>query len=288
MAAGSARESREPVTPYITIGDIEPDTPTDRMLKLRPLANHIAESMGWEPGRVQVRIARSLPEITAMMKDGLVDIYIDSSYPVLLVCQGSGAEVVLDSPVEDSRTYNSVIIASVDSDVRRLEDLKGRIVGLQEFYSTSGYLLPASHLVEAGFELEYTAGGSQPDPDRIGFLFSGDDENSLSMLQQGVIDAGAISGLDWARFPDEVRNEFVVLLTTDSVLRKMLAVRAGFDQSLLGPLSEALLGITDEQRLEMITETGWSWEFIDLDAQSREGIERARQMIASTSEVMIQ
>lgn len=287
MSAGGSSESRETVKPYITIGDIEPDTPTDRMLKLRPLANHIAESMGWEPARVQVRIARSLPEITAMMKDGLVDLYIDSSYPVLLVCEGSGAEVVMESPVEASRTYNSVIIASVDSEVRRLEDLRGRIVGLQEFYSTSGYLLPAAHLIQAGFELEYTSGRSEPEPGRVGFFFPGDEENSLSMLQQGVIDAGAMSGLDWARLPDEIRNEFVVLVTTDSVPRKMLAVRQGFDRSLLEPLRQALLSITDEQRRNMVRKTGWSWEFMDLDAQSMEGIARTRQMIESTREVMI-
>lgn len=287
MSAGGSSESRETVTPFMTIGDIEPDTPTDRMLKLRPLADHIALAMGWEPGRVQVRIARSVPEITAMMKDGLVDLYIDSSYPVLLVCEDSGAEVAMESPIEASRTYNSVIIASVDSDVRQLEDLRGRIVGLQEFYSTSGYLLPASHLIQAGFELEYTSGRSQPEPDRVGFFFSGDEENSLSMLQQGVIDAGAMSGLDWARLPDEIRNEFVVLVTTKSVPRKMLAIRQGFDRSLLEPLSQALLSITDEQRRDMITETGWSWEFMALDAQSMEGIARTRQMIEATREVMI-
>ncbi len=288
MSAGAQREAEEALEPFITIGDIEPDSPTDRMLKLRPLADHIANSMGWEPGRVQVRIARSVPEITAMMNDGLIDIYIDSSYPVLLVGLGSGSEVLLESPVDGSRTYNSVIIASVDSDVRQVRDLVGKIVGLQEFYSTSGYLLPAAELIGEGFQLEYTAGRTAPAADRIGFFFSGDEENSLSMLQQGVIDAGAMSGLDWSRLPEEIKNEFVVITTTVSVPRKMLSVRRGFDAELIEPLSQALFKITDEQRSQMFADTGWSWAFMPLDEQSRVGIERTRRMISMTNEIIVQ
>lgn len=288
MSAGAQREAEEALEPFITIGDIEPDSPTDRMLKLRPLADHIANSMGWERGRVQVRIARSVPEITAMMNDGLIDIYIDSSYPVLLVGLGSGSEVLLESPVDGSRTYNSVIIASVDSDVRQVSDLVGKIVGLQEFYSTSGYLLPAAELIGEGFQLEYTAGRTAPATDRIGFFFSGDEENSLSMLQQGVIDAGAMSGLDWSRLPEEIKNEFVVITTTVSVPRKMLSVRSGFDAELIEPLSEALFKITDEQRRQMFADTGWSWAFLPLDEQSRVGIERTRRMISMTNEIIVQ
>ena len=98
--------------------------------------------------------------------------------------------------------------------------LVGKIVGLQEFYSTSGYLLPAAELIGEGFQLEYTAGRTAPATDRIGFFFSGDEENSLSMLQQGVIDAGAMSGLDWSRLPEEIKSEFVVITTTVSVPRR--------------------------------------------------------------------
>lgn len=288
MSAGPQRQAQEALEPFMTIGDIEPDSPTDRMLKLRPIADHIAESMGWEPGRVQVRIARSVPEITAMMSDGLIDIYIDSIYPVLLVGLGSGSKVLLESPVDGSRSYNSVIIASIDGDVREVSDLVGKIVGLQEFYSTSGYLLPAAELIGEGYQLEYTAGRTAPASDRIGFFFSGDEENSLSMLQQGVIDAGAMSGLDWSRLPEEIRNEFIVIATTDSVPRKMLSVRKGFDAELIEPLSQALFNITDEQRSQMFADTGWSWAFVPLDEQSRSGIERTRRMISMTNEIIVQ
>lgn len=288
QSPGDFRLATDTVEPYVTIGDIESDTPTDRMHKLRPLADHIAQSLAWDPSRVQVRIARSVPEITAMMKNGLIDIYIDSSYPVLLVGQGSGADILLESPVDGSRTYSSVLIASIDSEVRRVADLAGRIIGFQEFYSTSGYLLPAAYLIEAGFQLEFAAAGRKPQPDRIGFFFSGDEENSLSMLQQGVIDAGAMSSLDWARLPEEVRNEFVVIARTESVPRKMVALRDGFDQSLVQPLQAALLNITDSQRTKMTASTGWNWAFAELDEQSMSGLERARNMIVLTSELEIQ
>lgn len=282
------RASAQEIQPYITIGDIEPDTPTDRAHKLRPLANHIASAMGWQPQRVQTRIARSVPEITAMMRNGLVDIYIDSSYPVLLSVRDGGAEVLLESPVDGSRSYRSVIIGRVDGEIHQISDLRGKVIGLQALYSTSGYLLPAALLIDSGFNLAYSPGRSAPESGSIGFFFSGDEENSLSMLQQGVIDAGVMSSLDWARLPAEVRNEFVVIATTESVPRKMLAVAGGIDSDLIDPLRKALLDISDEQRLQMASSTDWNWEFVPLDDVSRDGMQRAQRMIEDVSRLAIQ
>lgn len=41
----------------LTIGDIDPDTPVNRIRKIRPLADHLAKELGWDKTNVKIRIA---------------------------------------------------------------------------------------------------------------------------------------------------------------------------------------------------------------------------------------
>ena len=74
-------EFEEQVTeglPALTIVDIDPDAPTRRMRKMRPLADHIADGLGWQSSQVQVVIARTPHDVAAMMQAGDADLFIDS------------------------------------------------------------------------------------------------------------------------------------------------------------------------------------------------------------------
>lgn len=267
----------------ITLGDIDPDTPTSRMLRIRPLADHLSAELGWERSRIKVVIARSIEEISVMMADGRVDIFMDSSYPTVLVRRASGSRIVLESLVNGERSYHSMIIASRSSGVDELGDLRGRMVALQERYSTSGYLLPAAILLGAGFELAYAAGGNEmPPADRIGFFFSGDEENTLAMIRKGIIVAGALSSQDYEQLPQEVVHELTVLQKSPEVPRKLVSVRAGFDEELESRVIDVLLAIDNDDRQAMVNKHGWPWRFAELDDRSHAGIEAVEEMIRLT------
>ncbi len=287
QANGHQLEPGPETTGSITIGDIDADTPTSRIAKLRPLGDQIAKHLGWQPVQVKVRIARSVQEISRLMKDGQVDMFIDSSYPILLVAESAGAEVVLEAPVSNERTYHCLIIANAAGDINELGDLPGKTIAMQELYSTSGYLLPAAVIVDAGYKIQHTAGPVPPEAGSIGFFFSGDEENTLSMLRQGIVGAGALSSLDWEQLPIEVKSEFVVLATSPRVPRKLLSIRSDFDPALRTQLVDALLAINDEERQVMFDASGWSWQFMPLDEQSEAGISITRLMIEMTREVVV-
>ncbi len=272
----------------VTLGDIDPDTPTSRMRRIRPLADHLADELGWDRSRVKVLIARSIEEISDMMADGRVDVFMDSSLPTLLVRRAAGTTVILESLVNGQRSYHSLIIASANSGVEELADLEGSTIALQERYSTSGYLLPASILIESGLEVVYTAGVGQNPPDgQIGFFFSGDEENTLAMIRKGMITAGALSSQDYEQLPDEVRGELAVLKKSPNVPRKLVSVRSGFDEALKSRLIDIMLTINDEDREEMVRKNGWNWEFSALDEKSHTGIDAVEDMITRTASVVL-
>ena len=78
-----------PTETTLTIGDIDPDTPINRIRKIRPLADHLAKELGWDKANVKVRIARNIDELVTMLHKGEVDLFIDSSYPSVLVANES-------------------------------------------------------------------------------------------------------------------------------------------------------------------------------------------------------
>jgi len=121
----------------LTIGDIDPDIPINRIRKIRPLADHLAKELGWDKASVNIRIARNIDELVAMLRKGEVDLFIDSSYPSVLVAKASGSGIFLESLVDGARTYQSVIIALASSNARELKHLGGSTIALQEEYRQS-------------------------------------------------------------------------------------------------------------------------------------------------------
>ncbi|MBL4681714.1 MAG: phosphate/phosphite/phosphonate ABC transporter substrate-binding protein [Pseudomonadales bacterium] len=268
----------------ITLSDVDPDTPTDRMHKIRPLANFIAAGLGWDSSRVKVRIARSVEEISVLLEDGRVDIFVDSSYPNLLARRASNSEVILEALVNGERRYQAFILASSTGGMKILEDLIDHKIALQERYSTSGYLLPAAFLVEQKLPLTFMpVQDTRPPKGTIGFFFSGDEENTIAMIRNRKVAAGAVSSTDYEHLPNALKQEFVILAKTRHIPRKMATMRNGFDPELKLKIINILLSITDEDRRKMVSESGWNWEFITLDKESHAGMLAIDKMIDQIS-----
>lgn len=282
--AATVREPA-PSETTLTIGDIDPDTPINRIRKIRPLADHLAKELGWNKSNVKVRIARNIDELVTMLQKGEVDLFIDSSYPSILVSNASGSDIFLESLVDGARTYQSVIIALASSNARELKHLGGSTIALQEEYSTSGHLLPSALLRKHGFKLEPVDNPQENlDLNTIGFMYSSDEENTLSMLRKGTVLAGALSSQDYSQLPVEVMKEFVLLAKSPAVPRKLASFREGMDEAFSHQLTRIMLAIDDADRQKMTRNNGWNWEFTRLDEQSMDGIAMIREMITQLEE----
>jgi phosphonate transport system substrate-binding protein len=252
----------------LTIGDIDPDTPVQRMNQIRPLANYLARSLGWEDtNRVRIRIARSVDEMALMIQDGSVDIFMDSVYPTLAVRRTTGTHVIAESIIGGERSYHTLLVAGRTTGLNDLSDLVGHTIALQDRNSTSGYMLPAGLLLTSGFSIVQMTGPAQSPPSgQIGYFFSGDEENTLSMIRNGVIGAGAISVLDYEILPPEIREELVILGRSPEVPRKLTSVASTMSEELVARITAILLAITDADLDRMAQDqsqyvTPWKWHF---------------------------
>ncbi|MBN1766398.1 MAG: PhnD/SsuA/transferrin family substrate-binding protein [Sedimentisphaerales bacterium] len=121
----------------LTVGSIS-NTPKEEIADFQPFVNYLAgrlQSSGFTGG--EVVIASSLQEMTDLMKNGRVDLYIDSPFPILTVCEESGAKLFLRRWKKGIKEYNSVIFVRRDSGIESVSDLMGKFIAFEEEFSTA-------------------------------------------------------------------------------------------------------------------------------------------------------
>ena len=266
----------------ITIGDIEPDEPVKKIARFQPLAEYLAENLrhlGIEQGNVV--IARNIEEMGRFMREGIVDVYMDSAYPSLAVQQLSDSKVILRRWKRSDPTYWSTFIALKDSGVDGVEDLVGKVVAFEEPHSTSGFVLPAGTLVQRGYTLtEVVALSSKVAPDEIGYYFTRDEQNTLELVLRGDVAGGGVSNQDYDELPAEVKSRIVNFDSTVQVPRQLVTVRAGMDREIVATMARLMeaLGGSEEGR-ELLVHLKKTKKFDALPPESGAALAELRKLM---------
>jgi phosphonate transport system substrate-binding protein len=250
LGACSAKETETPQPTAlvmeemsIVLGDIS-DDPSEVIEGTQPLADYLADQLsefGITSG--QVKVAQTTDQVARWLADGEVDLYFDSVYPATLVSDISGAQPILRRWRYGVESYHAVIFASKDSGITNISELTGHLVAMDNQYSTSGYLLPAVYLVEHGLSLvsmgSYTESVAA---DKVGVVFSFDDENTFQWVLRGFTSAGVTDDYHFdTAFPPGATGQLVVLARTEAVPRQVVVARPGLDSALLDAIIDILL-----------------------------------------------
>ncbi|WIO73827.1 phosphate/phosphite/phosphonate ABC transporter substrate-binding protein [Porticoccaceae bacterium LTM1] len=217
------------------------------MVMAQYLLPHLKE-LGYE--RVEVRLAKSVDGMTAMLKNNQVDLVTDTPFSALKFEKEAGAELLLLKWKKGVREYHSLIVVHKDSDIYSLEDLKGKVVAFEDRGSTSAYLLPRYALQKAGLKLQELESprevASHP---FTGFVFSQAEQNTAAWVESNWVDAGCISNLDFEK-PDHIlphqKESFRVIYQSDPVPRAFEIVRPGLPEKVKSRLSRILLNMPND------------------------------------------
>ena len=226
----------------LVLGDVDPDDPAQKIARFQPLADYLAarlSHLGFEAGKVV--IARDIAEMGRFLSDGTVDIYMDSPFPTLMARSLSGSEVILRRWKQGSPEYFSTFFALKGGGITTLEQLQGQIVGFEEPFSTSGYILPAGTLLEQGFSpVQVASPVSGVSLDQIGYLFTNDDSDTVNLVVRGVIAAGAVSNLDLQDLDSELEEQLVYFGASTTVPRQLVSVRPGLPAEIAQVVSDVM------------------------------------------------
>ena len=97
------------------------------------------------------------------------------------------AQVIAQRPRDE--TFHSVFVASPDSGIKSLADVKGRSLTFGSESSTSGHVMPRYYLLEAGVD---------PSKDIKGAAnYSGSHDTTWKLVESGAFDVGALNEAVW-------------------------------------------------------------------------------------------
>jgi ABC-type phosphate/phosphonate transport system substrate-binding protein len=225
--------------------------PVTETKKFLPLAIYLArqlQSDGIDEGKVVV--AGSIPAMSSFMQTRQVDLYIDSFFPSLAVSRLSGSKLLLRRWKMGKSEYQSVIFTRKDSGIARLEDLKGKVIAFEEPFSSTGYFFPKIVLVEKGFRLAPKEDrDDRLKSDEVRYIFSHGDTNTIYMVLNGVVAAGATDDQKYLMLANNL-GSLRIIHETVSFPRQIVSHREDLPAKLVTRIKEVLLNMhqTEEGR----------------------------------------
>lgn len=167
--------------------------------------------------------------------------------------------------------YHSVIVARSDSGINSLEDLPGRRIGFQDADSTSGFMLPVGLIIDNDIEiLELPSREAMPATDQIGYVFTGDDNNTLGWIYRDWIDAAATDPQSFADLSATAPGDFHIIARSTEVPRQVAVQARNTDPEIVARLVEVLTTMHETEHDRSVLQRFNDTDRID---QSPDGIQ---------------
>lgn len=227
----------------IVIGEVS-DDPGSVRTSTQPLADYLAarlQPQGIACGDVDVR--QTSREMIGLLERGEVDVYFDSPYRAALASQAAGAPPGLRRWLNCDPDYASVLLVRKDSGIDSLEDLRGKMVAMDNPESTASFALAASYLIDQGLKLSVKPNfKAAVGPDEVGIWFSGDDTNSMSAVARGLVQATVTDDYRFTQLtPTDEQAQLSVLWQSEPVDRQLVLFRPGLSIELRAAIKQALV-----------------------------------------------
>jgi phosphonate transport system substrate-binding protein len=268
--------------PHVLVLGRISDDPRAHYAQLKPLLDYVVAHMadvGITGGRILM--ARDARQMSSYLRRGRVDWVTETSGTGMDLQRRSGAEPLLLTERGGASVYHTILFTRADSGITTLAGLRGKAVALQGVGSTSAYVMPAATLLSAGLPMEILLSPQdRPDQDSVGYVFARSELNIAAWVDKGMVDAGALSNLDWKdprRMPDAFRRNMRVLAQTPDYPRALEMVRPGLDPAVRVRLRQVLLDAAqDPQAREAMKRFFGTTRFLQLDAASLQALDRVR------------
>lgn len=268
-----------PPSGRIVLGDVSTDV-ARKFRKWQPLADYLAANLGQQGIAVgELRVAPDLDSMVGLIRDGGVDLYMDSFYPATYVRVHSGAEPLLLRH-KPSATNRCVFFAKAGSGLRAVNELAGRMIAVETRASTSGFLLPLAHLIETGLHPVDKSGPRAPvAPDEVGITFSGDDDNTIQWVISGRVAAGAVDDETYDKFAERNPEAIISLGKTREIIRhQQMLVRPDMSPELSAAVKDLLSGLSQTADGRALLERLNTVAFTEISPPERAALADAREM----------
>lgn len=253
--------------PKLRVSAIPDESPSNLQRKFAPLRDYLSREVGVDVKFIPVT---DYPATVEGLASKHLDLVWYGGFTFIQAYRRTGKNALPLVQREEDAAFHSKFIASADSKIEKLEDLKGKTMAFGSVSSTSGHLMPRYYMLQAKL-----------DPDKIlaRYSFSGAHDATAKWVEAGKVDAGA---LNEAVLDTLIRTRKIdpskirVFYTTPAYPDYTWTVRADLDAKLIEKLKRAFLAL-DDQRPEhrAILELQGTRKYIPTDPEKYKLIEEA-------------
>ena len=211
-----------------------------------PFVNYLSKELGT---KVTLRIANDYAAIIEGQRAGNIHIasYGPSSFARARMTGAKVDAFAIETNLDGTKGYHSVFYVKKDSPYQKVEDLKGKNLGLVDPNSTSGNNVPRFALNGMKIEPETFFGK---------VVYTGSHENAIIALQQGTVDIVA----NWWNDEQEsnlqrmVRknmakaDDFRIIFKSEQIVNSPLAYLSDLPEELKAKIRDAVLNITTKDK----------------------------------------
>lgn len=181
FAASASAEDWRTKYPEITFAAIPAENGSGVTERYGPFVSYLSKELGV---KVTLRVANDYAAVIEGQRAGNIHIgyYGPASFARARLTGVKTDAFVIDVNSDGSRGYYSVFYVLAKSPYQKIEDLKGKNLGLVDPNSTSGNNMPRFKLNHLGID---------PDAYFSKVIFTGSHENAVLALAQGTVDVAA-------------------------------------------------------------------------------------------------
>ncbi|PTM56483.1 phosphate/phosphite/phosphonate ABC transporter substrate-binding protein [Desmospora activa] len=257
VLAACGQAGGDPANPDKLVMGFVPSQDSDKIADtVKPLADKLSEELGVE---VEGRVMTNYSALIEAMGSNQVHIGFIPAFGYVLANDKHGVEVILKSERHGEDTYRAQYVVRADSGIKSLKDLKGKTWAFADTNSTSGYLFPASQLMDEfkvkDVQAEFFGEAVQ----------AGGHDNALITVYEG--DADVATTFEDARdtleqdYPD-VKKKLKVIDYTDPIPNDTISVTKDLDKELVEKIRQAFLGFNDDKEMVNIMNEVYNWDAI--------------------------
>ena len=211
-----------------------------------PFVQYLAKELGT---KVTLRIANDYAAIIEGQRTGNIHIasYGPSSFARARMTGAKVDAFAIETNLDGTKGYHSVFYVKKDSPYQKVEDLKGKNLGLVDPNSTSGNNVPRFAL--NGMKIE-------PETFFSKVVYTGSHENAVIALQQGTVDVAANWWNDeqesnlqrMARKNMAKAKDFRIIYKSEQIVNSPMAYLTDMPEELRAKIRDAVLNLATKDK----------------------------------------
>ncbi|CAN5259591.1 phosphonate ABC transporter substrate-binding protein [soil metagenome] len=247
LAAPAFAQDWKAKYPEIIFAIIPAENASGVVERYTPFVNYLAKALGT---KVTLRIANDYAALIEGQRAGNIHIgmYGPSSFARALMTGAKIDAFAIETNIDGTKGYYSVFYVKKDSPYQKIEDLKGKNLGLVDPNSTSGNNVPRFAL--DGMKIE-------PETYFSKVVYTGSHENAVIALGQGTVDVAAnwwndeqeSNLLRMARKNMVKAEDFRIIYKSEQIVNSPMAYLTDMPTELKAKIRDSVLNLATKDKV---------------------------------------